>query len=117
MFTLIMLVCFNYLLFDLFYRVESPKRAAKFASNEQYSRLFMNISGKAKMDQQLSILTGIASGLTEAFIIVSFDLVKIRMQDKSSAYKNTLDCMARIMRVSRICIALYICTVPVQNNH
>lgn len=52
------------------------------------------------MDQQLSVLTGIASGLTEAFVIVSFDLVKIRMQDKTSAYKNTLDCVSRIMKVS-----------------
>lgn len=80
--------------------VEAPKRATKFAANEQYSKLFLKLTGKPKMDQGLSVLTGVSAGITEAFVVVSFELVKIRMQDKSNAgkYKNTLDCVLKIAR-------------------
>lgn len=52
------------------------------------------------MTQPLSVLTGVSAGITEAFVVVSFELVKIRMQDKANAgrYKNTLDCVAKIFR-------------------
>ena len=80
--------------------VEAPKRATKFAANEQYSKLYLSLTGKPKMDQGLSVLTGISAGITEAFVVVSFELVKIRMQDKASAgkYRNTLDCVLKIAR-------------------
>ncbi len=60
----------------------------------------MRASGEQKMTQPLSILTGISAGITEAFIVVSFELVKIRMQDKSNAgkYRDTLDCVRTILR-------------------
>jgi solute carrier family 25 2-oxodicarboxylate transporter 21 len=35
-----------------------------------------------KVTQPLSVATGISAGATEAFLVVSFDLVKIRLQDK-----------------------------------
>ncbi len=52
------------------------------------------------MTQGLSVATGVSAGITEAFVVVSFELVKIRMQDKASAgkYKNTLDCFLKIFR-------------------
>lgn len=52
------------------------------------------------MDQSLSVLTGISAGITEAFVVVSFELVKIRMQDRNNAgkYRNTLDCVLKIAR-------------------
>lgn len=80
--------------------VEAPKRATKFAANEQYSKLYLDLFGKSKMDQKLSVLTGVSAGITEAFVVVSFELVKIRMQDKNNAgrYKNTLDCATKILR-------------------
>ena len=51
-----------------------------------------------KMTQPLSVLTGVTAGLTEAFVVVSFELVKIRLQDKSNAgkYKNTIDAVQKI---------------------
>lgn len=80
--------------------VEAPKRATKFAANEQYSKLYLGMMGQKKMDQKLSILTGVSAGITEACVVVSFELIKIRMQDKNSAgkYKNTLDCAMKILR-------------------
>lgn len=64
--------------------VEAPKRATKFAANEQYSALFKNLAKRAELNQPLSIATGVCAGSTEAFVVVSFELVKIRMQDKDS---------------------------------
>jgi solute carrier family 25 2-oxodicarboxylate transporter 21 len=80
--------------------VEAPKRAVKFSANEAYSKLYLKIFNQQKMNQGLSVLTGMSTGATEAFVIVSFDLVKIRMQDKNQAgkYRNTLDCVVKIFK-------------------
>lgn len=52
------------------------------------------------MNQQLSILTGASAGATEAFIVVPFELVKIRMQDRASAGKYTgiVDCVVKTVK-------------------
>lgn len=63
--------------------VEAPKRATKFAANEQYTTLLKRITGRENLNQPLSILTGVCAGMTEAFVVVSFELVKIRLQDRS----------------------------------
>lgn len=80
--------------------VEAPKRATKFAANEQYSKLFMALTGEKRMTQKLSIATGVSAGVTEAFVVVSFELVKIRMQDRANAgkYLNTMDCVKKIFK-------------------
>lgn len=70
--------------------VEAPKRATKFAANEQYSRLYMGFLGRERMSQGLSIATGVSAGMTEAFVVVSFELVKIRMQDKANVFGNRI---------------------------
>lgn len=56
--------------------------------------------GKDKLTQPLSVATGVSAGITEAFVVVSFELVKIRMQDRNNAgkYRNTLDCVLKIAR-------------------
>ena len=79
--------------------VEAPKRATKFAANEQYSKLYMGLTGEKRMTQKLSIATGVSAGITEAFVVVSFELVKIRMQDRANAgkYLNTMDCVKKIL--------------------
>ena len=53
-----------------------------------------------KMNQQLSILTGASAGATEAFVVVPFELVKIRMQDRASAGKYTgiVDCVVKTVK-------------------
>ena len=51
------------------------------------------------MNQQLSILTGASAGATEALVVVPFELVKIRLQDKASAgkYKGSMDAVMKIV--------------------
>jgi len=78
--------------------VEAPKRATKFAANEQYSTIYKNLFNVPKLDQKLSILTGVSAGMTEAFLVVSFELVKIRLQDKNNVgrYNGTFDAIKKI---------------------
>lgn len=64
--------------------MEAPKRATKFAANEQYTALYKKLFGMEKITQSLAIATGVSAGVTEAVIIVPFELVKIRMQDKAN---------------------------------
>ena len=53
-----------------------------------------------KDGQVLSIFTGISAGITEATIVSTPDLIKIKLQDKANAgkYKNTSDCIAKIFQ-------------------
>ncbi|KAI8918614.1 mitochondrial carrier domain-containing protein [Powellomyces hirtus] len=79
--------------------VEAPKRAIKFGANEQYRTLYKEKFGLPD-SKTLAVATGVSAGATEALVVVSFDLVKIRLQDKRNAgkYKNTMDCVSTIMR-------------------
>jgi solute carrier family 25 (mitochondrial 2-oxodicarboxylate transporter), member 21 len=51
------------------------------------------------MNQSLSILTGASAGATEAFVVVPFELVKIRLQDKAQAskYNGMLDVVRKVV--------------------
>lgn len=62
--------------------MEAPKRATKFAANDEWGKVYRNLFGVSKMNQSLSILTGASAGATEAFVVVPFELVKIRLQGK-----------------------------------
>ncbi|KAI7869032.1 mitochondrial carrier domain-containing protein [Spinellus fusiger] len=88
--------------------VEAPKRATKFATNEQYSALYKKMFGYEKLTQSLSILTGVSAGVTEAVLIVPFELVKIRMQDKSNVgkYTGTIDTLSKVIKTEGL-LALY----------
>jgi solute carrier family 25 2-oxodicarboxylate transporter 21 len=48
------------------------------ASNDFWGKTWQRLSGRTKMDQPLSILTGCSAGATESFVVVPFELVKIR---------------------------------------
>lgn len=52
------------------------------------------------MNQQLSILTGATAGATEAFVVVPFELIKIRLQDRASAgkYAGMVDCVVKVVK-------------------
>ena len=52
------------------------------------------------MDQKLSILTGASAGATEAFVVVPFELIKIRLQDRVSGAKYTgmIDCVVKTVK-------------------
>ena len=56
--------------------------------------------GVEKMNQKLSILTGASAGATESFVVVPFELVKIRLQVRASAgrYNGPVDCVLKIVK-------------------
>lgn len=69
--------------------MEAPKRATKFAANDAWGKVYRDAFGVDKMNQSLSVLTGATAGATEAFVVVPFELIKIRLQDRASAGKYT----------------------------
>jgi len=48
----------------------------------------------------LAILTGAAAGATESVIVTPFELVKIRLQDKSSTFKGPADVIRHSFKTS-----------------
>jgi solute carrier family 25 2-oxodicarboxylate transporter 21 len=48
----------------------------------------------------LAILTGAAAGATESVIVTPFELVKIRLQDKSSTFKGPADVIRQSFKTS-----------------
>lgn len=88
--------------------LEAPKRATKFAANDFWGKIFKKLSGETEMTRQLSIATGCSAGATESFIVVPFELVKIKLQDKSlaSTYNGPLDVVRQIVRKDGI-LGLY----------
>ncbi|OTA61526.1 mitochondrial carrier [Hypoxylon sp. EC38] len=88
--------------------MEAPKRATKFAANDEWGKIYRKAFGAEKMNQSLSILTGASAGATESFVVVPFELVKIRLQDKASAGKYTgmIDVVAKTIKNEGI-LAMY----------
>ncbi|KYK55158.1 putative mitochondrial oxodicarboxylate carrier [Drechmeria coniospora] len=88
--------------------MEAPKRATKFAANDEWGRFYRKLFNSPQMTQSLSVLTGATAGATESFVVVPFELVKIRLQDRASAgkYSGPMDCVTKIVR-SEGPLALY----------
>ncbi|CAJ2505098.1 Uu.00g124920.m01.CDS01 [Anthostomella pinea] len=88
--------------------MEAPKRATKFAANDAWGKFYRKAFGIDKMNQSLSILTGATAGATESFIVVPFELVKIRLQDKASAgkYNGMMDVIGKTIKNEGI-LAMY----------
>jgi len=78
--------------------LEAPKRAVKFAANDFWGKTYMGVFGESKMTQQLSILTGCSAGATESFVVVPFELVKIKLQDKTSTFAGPIDVVKQVIR-------------------
>jgi len=85
---------------------EAPKRAVKFASNEQFKPIFTNKNG------HLSNLgasgAGAAAGATEAFINCPFEVIKVRMMapDALKLYNSVPDATLKIAQQEGV-FALY----------
>ncbi|KAH9045978.1 mitochondrial carrier domain-containing protein [Lactarius hengduanensis] len=90
--------------------LEAPKRATKLhvAANDFWGKSFKKLSGETEMTRQLSIITGCSAGATESFVVVPFELVKIKLQDKSlaSTYNGPIDVVRQIVRKGGI-LGLY----------
>lgn len=80
--------------------MEAPKRATKFAANDSWGLFYRNLFGVEKATQPLAILTGATAGATEAFVVVPFELVKIRLQDPASAakYNGIMDVVVKTVK-------------------
>ncbi|GAA6062933.1 hypothetical protein JCM10212_005946 [Sporobolomyces blumeae] len=78
--------------------LEAPKRAVKFAANDFWGKTYKSAMGTDKMTQGLSVLTGCSAGATESIVVVPFELVKIRLQDKNSTYKGPMDVVGQIIK-------------------
>src|SRR5436853_7496006 len=90
--------------------MEAINRASKSAANDSWGTFYKNAFGVNTMTQPLSVLTGATAGATEAFVVVPFELVKIRLQDRASAgkYNGAVDAVAKIIKNEGI-VALYNC--------
>lgn len=87
--------------------LEAPKRAVKFAANDFWGNTFLGLTGESKMTQQLSIMTGCSAGATESFVVVPFELVKIKLQDKASTFAGPVDVLKQIVRKEGL-LGLYV---------
>lgn len=85
-----------------------PRRATKFAANDEWGKIYRNAFGVTEQTQALSVLTGATAGATESFIVVPFELVKIRLQDKASAgkYSGMIDVVRKIVAQEGV-LAMY----------
>lgn len=111
--------------------MEAPKRATKFAANDEWGKFYRNAFGQEKMTQGLSVLTGASAGATESFVVVPLyvestpsvprcrtgtdadtfipsELIKIRLQDKVSAskYNGPVDVLLKTVKNEGL-LALY----------
>lgn len=50
-------------------------------------------------------MTGVSAGITEAFIVSSFELVKIRLQDKANVNNSRFNNMSRLGNIQGQLIA------------
>ncbi|RMD41726.1 hypothetical protein DV735_g3399, partial [Chaetothyriales sp. CBS 134920] len=88
--------------------MEAPKRAVKFAGNDSWGIFYRRLFGVEKNNQPLAILTGASAGATESLVVVPFELVKIRLQDKAQAgkYSGIIDVVAKTVKNEGV-LALY----------
>lgn len=79
--------------------IEAPKRAIKFTANAQYGPMWQNVLGVSRATQLSSALAGVSAGVTEAVVIVPFELIKIRMQNPAykGLYTSTMNCLQRVV--------------------
>ncbi|KAK0200479.1 mitochondrial carrier domain-containing protein [Desarmillaria ectypa] len=87
--------------------LEAPKRAVKFAANDFWGKTYLGLTGETKMTQPLSVLTGCSAGATESFVVVPFELVKIKLQDKTSTFKGPMDVVSQVIKKEGV-LGLYV---------
>ncbi|CCH44245.1 putative mitochondrial 2-oxodicarboxylate carrier [Wickerhamomyces ciferrii] len=78
--------------------MEAPKRATKFAANDEFSKFYKKFFGVQQLNQPLSILSGASAGAVESFVVVPFELIKIRVQDVSSKYNSAADAFFKTIK-------------------
>jgi solute carrier family 25 2-oxodicarboxylate transporter 21 len=74
--------------------------AIKFSANDSFTHFYQRLFSAPTVTQPLAILTGASAGATESLVVVPFELLKIRLQDKTSAsrYNGLVDCLVKVVR-------------------
>ncbi|XP_044748290.1 mitochondrial 2-oxodicarboxylate carrier-like [Coccinella septempunctata] len=67
--------------------VETPKRAVKFFTFEQYKQLFL--FGHSSPTPVTYSLAGLSAGITESILVTPFEVVKVALQANRSKFKET----------------------------
>lgn len=77
---------------------EAPKRAIKFGANEQWGFALKKLFSLDRLTALQAGFVGSLAGATEAMFVTPFELVKVRLQDRSSLklYTGTVDCMRKV---------------------
>lgn len=77
---------------------EAPKRAIKFGANEQWGFALKKLFTLDRLTALQAGFVGSMAGATEAVFVTPFELVKVRLQDRSSLklYTGTVDCMRKV---------------------
>lgn len=78
--------------------MEAPKRATKFAANDEWGKFYRKAFDMPHMNQSLAVLTGATAGATESFVVVPFELIKIKLQDKTSKFNGMGDVMKHVIK-------------------
>lgn len=86
--------------------MEAPKRATKFAANDEWGKFYKKAFDVQQMTQSLAILTGATAGATESFVVVPFELVKIRLQDKTTKFNGMGEVIKDIVQTNGV-LGLY----------
>jgi solute carrier family 25 2-oxodicarboxylate transporter 21 len=74
--------------------------AIKFSANDSFTPFYQYLLNSPTITQALAILTGASAGATESLVVVPFELLKIRLQDKASAsrYTGLLDYLFEVVK-------------------
>ncbi|XP_015433222.1 PREDICTED: mitochondrial 2-oxodicarboxylate carrier-like [Dufourea novaeangliae] len=75
--------------------METPKRAVKFFSFEQYKKLFSNYSSK----MMVFYFAGFLTGVTEGILVNPFEVVKVQMQSDRKHIKHSASTFAVTKRI------------------
>ncbi|KAG0372638.1 hypothetical protein BGX24_012775 [Mortierella sp. AD032] len=77
---------------------EAPKRAIKFGANEQWGFALKKLFSLDRLTALQAGFVGSMAGATEAIMVTPFELVKVRLQDRSSLklYTGTIDCIRKV---------------------
>lgn len=78
--------------------MEAPKRATKFAANDEWGKFYRKAFDIPVMTQSLAVLTGATAGATESFVVVPFELVKIKLQDKNTKFNGMGEVIKHIVK-------------------
>ena len=71
-----------------------------FSANDRWGQIYRDAFQVQKPTQGLSVLTGCSAGATESIVVVPFELIKIRLQDRNSAgkYRGAIDCVSQVVK-------------------